>query len=168
MRINNDRDLTLGDLPMQERAVEMSEDRSEKVSDKDKIQILLQEYNTLRSELVSNGSKQFQLVALAGVLVSLILGRPIEKGLWVATLVGVGALFCLGVMVIRHTRRLVRRVIELETEINRRAGEELLVWESRWGAVVTGFVLRRPPLPPKSAPPQAMEEKPNPQIQTTR
>jgi hypothetical protein len=80
MRINNDRDLTLGDLPMQERAVEMSEDRSEKVSDKDKIQILLQEYNTLRSELVSNGSKQFQLVALAGVLVSLILGRPIEKG----------------------------------------------------------------------------------------
>jgi hypothetical protein len=78
--------------------------------------MLLQEYNTLRSELGSNGSKQFQLVALAGVLVSLILGRPIEKGLWVATLVGVGALFCLGVMVIRHTRRLVRQVVRFFVE----------------------------------------------------
>jgi hypothetical protein len=145
----------------------MSEDHSEKLSEKDKIQILLQEYSALRSELASNGSKQFQLVALAGVLVSLTLSRPIDRTFWVATLIGVVALFCLGVMVIRQTQRLVRRTIELETEINRRAGEELLVWESRWGAVVTGFVFRRSPLPPKSAAPQAMKEKPKAHGQTT-
>ena len=129
----------------------MGDDHSEKLSQKDKIQILLQEYSTLRSELIFNQNKQFQLVALAGVVISLTLSRPIDRLFWIAISVGVAALFSLGLMVIRNTRRLVRRVIELETEINRRAGEELLVWESRWGAVVTGFVFRRPPLPPNFA-----------------
>lgn len=137
----------------------MSELRLENLTEKDKIHILLQEYNTLRSELVSNQSKQFQLVALFGVLVSLILSRPIA-GRWLAVLVGAVVLVCLGLLVIRHTRRLVRRVIELEGEINRRAGEELLVWESRWGAVVTGFLFRQSPLPPKSAISQPIKETP--------
>ena len=137
----------------------MSEDHSEKLSEKDKIQILLQEYGTLRSEIVSNGNRQFQIAALAGVLFTLTLSRPIERRFWIAALIGVIALCYFGFAMIRDIRRLARRVFELEAEINRRAGEELLVWESRWGAGVTGFVFRRSPLPPKSAPPPASERK---------
>lgn len=139
------------ETPTRKDNSKMSQGHSEKLSEKDKIQILLQEYGTLRSELVSNGNRQFQIAALAGVLFTLTLSRPIERRFWIATLIGVIALCYFGVAMIRDIRRLARRVSELEAEINRRAGEELLIWKSRWGAGVTGFVFRRSPLPPKSA-----------------
>jgi hypothetical protein len=128
----------------------MRTDRSETLTEKDKIQILLQEYSTLRAELISLGNKQFQIAALAGVVVTLTIARPVDTRFWIAILIGLTALSCLSGLMIRDIRRVARRVIELETEINQRAGEELLAWESRWGAAVTGFLFRRPPLPPKT------------------
>lgn len=126
-----------------------TENRSEMLGEKEKVQILLQEYSTLRSELVANGTKTFQMAALVGALLTLTLGRPVDNRFWIAALVGVVGLFALGFTVVRDIKRLNRRVTELEAEINRRAGEELLVWESRWGAVATGFIFPRQPLPPK-------------------
>ena len=117
----------------------MSDNDSEKLSEKDKIQILLQEYNTLRSELVANTGKAMQMAALLGVVLTLILSRPIDKRFWVAASVGLVGLIGLGSVIVRDIRRLARRVIELEKDINRRAGEELLVWESRWGGVTSGL-----------------------------
>lgn len=124
------------------------------LSEKDKIQILSQEYSTLRAEIVSRVNFPFQMAALVGVLLTFILTRPVDKRFWLAALIGVIGLIGVGFAVVRDIKRLARRVAELEAEINRRAGEELLVWESRWGALATGFIFLRPPLPPKSDPPK--------------
>lgn len=128
----------------------MSQYQAEMLSQKDKIQILLQEYSTLRAELVSRGNFSFQIAALVGVFLTFMLTRPIDRRFWIAALIGLIGLFGLVLVVVRDLRKIARRVKELETDINKRAGEELLVWESRWGATVTGFVFLRPPLPPKS------------------
>lgn len=126
---------------------------SEPLSEKDKIQILLQEYSTLRGELVANGKKTFQLLSLGGALFVLILSRPIDARFWTAVVVAFIGISYFTFSVMRDIHRLAKRVRELEDDINRRAGEELLVWESRWARAVTGFILPRPPLPSKPAPP---------------
>jgi hypothetical protein len=128
----------------------MGDDNSKILNEKDKIQILLQEYNTLRSELIGSGTKLFQMIAIAGALFTWIISRPLDLRFWIAVLIATMGLFSLGFIVFRDTRKLSRRVADLESEINRRAGEELLVWESRWASGVTGFIFQRPPLPSKS------------------
>src|SRR5260370_28543233 len=119
----------------------------EKLTEKDKIQILLQEYSTLRTELIANGNRLFQVVALGGALFIWIVSRPVDRRFWMAIAMGIVGLFCLVFVLIRDTRRAARRVAQLEGEINQRAREELLVWERKWGAAVTGFVFQSPPLP---------------------
>jgi hypothetical protein len=125
----------------------MGNDNPEKLTQNDKIQILLQEYSTLRAELVANGTKLFQMAALTGALLTWTISRPLDKRFWIAALIGGGGLFWLGFVLIKDTRKLARRVADLERDINGRAGEELLVWESRWGRAVTGFIVMHPPLP---------------------
>jgi hypothetical protein len=117
------------------------------LTQKDKIQILLQEYSTLRSELVSNGNRLFQVVALGGALFTWLASRQLDKRFWIAIVMALVGFSCIGFVLIRDTKRAARRVRELEIDINSRAGEELLVWERRWGAAVTGFVFQKPPLP---------------------
>lgn len=121
----------------------MSSNQSEKLSEKDKIQILLQEYNTLRSELVANTGRALQMATLVGIALTLTLSRPVDKRFWIVAIIGVVGLVGLGSVVIRDVRRLGHRVIELEKDINRRAGEELLVWENRRGALATGLLFPR-------------------------
>jgi hypothetical protein len=115
--------------------------------DKIKIQILLEEYNTLRAELISNGNKGFQILALGGALFVLILSRPIDTRFWIAITAGLIVVSCTTFAVMRDIRKMAKRVAELEHDINQRAGEELLVWERRWGSAATGFVVHRAPLP---------------------
>jgi hypothetical protein len=125
----------------------MGDGSSELLSQKDKIHILLQEYNTLRAELVLNGNKTFQLLSLGGALFVLIISRPPDARFWTALVAALVGVSYFSFVVMRDMRRLAKRVRELEDDINRRAGEELLIWESRWGRAVTGFIVQRAPLP---------------------
>jgi fatty acid desaturase len=132
---------------------------------KDKIHILLQEYNALRSEMLQriNAMMQWIVVGAAATigLITLIWGNRTDPQLrfLVILLVVVWCLIFLGlIFLIRDRNKLSRRIRELEKDINHRAGETLLVWETRWGRSATG--LRQPwkPLPP---PPDNPSE-PNP------
>jgi hypothetical protein len=115
--------------------------------DKFKIQILLHEYDTLRAELIACGNKGFQILALGGALFVLVVSRSIDKRFWVALTAGLLGVSCASFAVMRDILKIAKRVRELERDINQRAGEEILTWESRFGSAVTGFVVQRAPLP---------------------
>jgi hypothetical protein len=120
-----------------------SEREKETLIEKDKIHILLQEYNSLRSELVSSGNKLFQLFAIAGTLVTWLIARDFERvSFWAALIFVLAGLFVLGLFLLRDTQRAAQRVAEIENEINQRAHENLLKWENKWGRVLNGFVFR--------------------------
>ena len=100
------------------------------LTQKDKIQILLAEYNTLRSELVACGNKIYNMLAVgSAILTSQIVnyGKPY---FWIIISIGVLLIITFTLLNIRDTRLLATRVKILEAEINKRACEPLLVWES--------------------------------------
>ena len=46
----------------------------------------------------------------------------------------------------RDIKHAAERLQEIESEINRLSGAELLKWETHWGGAVTGWFRRKPPL----------------------
>src|SRR5437870_2602136 len=110
----------------------MTDKQPESLSEKDKIQILLQEYNSLRAELLLGHNKMFQLLSLGGALFVLIISRPLDARFWTAVVAALVVISYVSFTIMRDILRLAKRVRELEVDINRRAGEELLIWENRW------------------------------------
>ncbi len=108
------------------------------LTQKDRIQILLAEYAALRAELMARTGFGFQIAAvfLAGVtwfLQQQISGKP--WWFWAATIAVVG---CFAVAIHVNVRDLARaafRLKQIEFEVNSRAGEHLLVWETLGGVV---------------------------------
>ena len=105
-----------------------------KFTEKDKVQILLAEYNSLRSETVHRVNNVYQLVAVAAVAFVWFMGRVADKRFWIALLVCVPALCYYTFDVSKNIYRTAIRVAQIEKEINRRVGEDLLEWETWWGA----------------------------------
>jgi hypothetical protein len=128
---------------------------------KDRIQILLAEYAALRAEIVGRTGFGFQTAAvgLAGLtwfLQQTLSGRAIW--FWVAmAFVGFG--FCIAVFVnLRDLGRAAERLKQIELEVNSRAGEHLLVWETLSGILtragpIAGFFTLAPPLSRDKLPP---------------
>jgi hypothetical protein len=115
------------------------------MDDKEKVPILLAEYKTLRDEVISARATIERTVRMivGSVLVAIGLsvapGGPGPKlGFWVP--VAVAVLYFTTVVVWNeiNTRRFTARLRVLENDINRRAGERLLIWEtdSGWGSAV--------------------------------
>ncbi|MGH6769770.1 MAG: hypothetical protein ACRECO_12215 [Xanthobacteraceae bacterium] len=115
------------------------------LSQKDRIQILLSEYAALRAEIVARTSFGFQIaaVALAGItwfMQQSLIARPWYFWLIMA---GVGACFVIAIFVnTRDLSRAAHRIKEIEHEVNSRAGEHLLIWETL-GGVATRMSLTR-------------------------
>jgi hypothetical protein len=105
----------------------------EKIEQKDRIQILLAEYGGLRSEIHARSSSIYQVATIAALILIWLLQQQIGMRLFLgATAAMLGLLLCAWAL----TRDLVRaalRIKQIESDINRRAGEELLVWETKWG-----------------------------------
>jgi Flp pilus assembly protein TadB len=109
----------------------MTNQTDDVLKEKDKVQVLLHEYDTLRTEGIYRNSAMFQLLAAGALLfVFLMQQQSINfrsylslAAFWVV--IPVFSWF-LGSDIYRAGKRLR----ELGTEINRRAGEELLVWET--------------------------------------
>jgi len=118
----------------------------DKLSSYEKIEILLHEYDTLREELISKSTAYFNMMIQVCVVFAGFVGgaavlsqiNVINSGhLIVIVAVSVALLFAsLAGAIAAHMydiRRLSRRVREIELDINSRAGERLLVWESKYG-----------------------------------
>jgi ABC-type transport system involved in Fe-S cluster assembly fused permease/ATPase subunit len=116
-----------------------------------KIQILLAEYSTLRTEVLSRYNAQFQSSA---VLVTVFIGltvltstnglKPVLIALMIVTaLIFIAVLIWIDVDIAKAARRL--RAIE--ADVNQRAGERLLVWETDTGlGGIVGRHILRPPI----------------------
>ncbi len=105
---------------------------------KDRIEILLFEYSALRAEVLTRTGYGFQLSAIfVGIVTWVVQGATpnASRFLW-AAVGGLVVLFFLGVTInSRDLTRAASRVKEIEHEINSRAGEHLLVWESLQGVM---------------------------------
>ena len=163
------------------------EPRSDRSLDrKDRIQILLAEYAALRAEIVSRTGYGFQLAAVFAALVTWSVKETMLRDatgaatpsmapatttstgptivpdshpyLW-AILVGVFALFAMSCYInTRDLTRAAHRIKELEHEVNSRAGEHLLVWETLSGVLtrmglIKSFFSRVRPLSRSALPP---------------
>jgi hypothetical protein len=109
------------------------------LTEKDRIQILLAEYGALKAEVLGRTSFGFQIAAVAFAAVTWFLQQPLTGKPWYfwPGMVAVIASFCIAVFVNqRDLSRAAYRIKELEHEVNSRAGESLLVWETL-GSVVT-------------------------------
>ncbi|MFA6054721.1 MAG: hypothetical protein WC769_05025 [Thermodesulfovibrionales bacterium] len=110
-----------------------------------KIQILLQEYSTLRSEILSRTNNMYQLIVGAPTVLIFILQNKSHFWILFAILVAVSCLFSW--LISRDISKAARRLRRLENDINFRAKDHLLEWETRWGGNVTGYWGRAEPLP---------------------
>ncbi|HLI62850.1 MAG TPA: hypothetical protein VKV05_05590 [Terriglobales bacterium] len=113
------------------------------------VEILFKEYDTLRAEIISRTNNAVQLgtafAALGFGIVTWSVSRSTITTLrGVATLAGV--ILALVVFYVILNQWLVQldidnaaaRLRELESQINRLCGAELLRWETHWGGAVTG------------------------------
>jgi hypothetical protein len=114
------------------------------MEEKDKIAIMLEEYRLLRSELIQRNTVLISILTvggngqcrnnwcddsdkcyLAGTITISIIMLVLSYAFWIIDY---------------DTRRLAFRVRQIEAEINRRANDRLLLWETEHGLKPGGFV----------------------------
>jgi hypothetical protein len=102
----------------------------------EEIEVLLAEYNSLRTELLQRNTTSFQTFGVGGTafvgIVAYVFTRSI---LWGSVLTII--LFALLWLVLRmfdfDSRNAAARISQLEAAINEKAGSKLLAWESDFG-----------------------------------
>ena len=125
----------------------MNQPSSGEVSTEEKIKILLQEYTTLRQEIIARTSHGFQMLSVGAVLFSWIILTKTRDAVFWLILVFALSIFAVGIWFTwRDIEKAAKRIRQLEQSINNRAGEELLVWESKWGSGRTGWFGRARPI----------------------
>jgi len=124
------------------------------------VKILLHEYATLRSEILTRTSNLYQLIAVGAALFVWVMGQPLSVRFWVALVATLVVLASFCWLITRDIHKAAKRLRELEKDINCRAGETLLVWETRWGGAVTGYWGRGRPLPPNERSPETHHKNP--------
>ena len=103
------------------------------ITQKEKIQILVAEYNTLRAELVACGNKIYNMLAVGSAILTSQIVNFDKPYFWITIGIGVFLIVVFALLNVRDTRLLAARVKVLEREINTRTGESLLIWESQKG-----------------------------------
>jgi cardiolipin synthase (CMP-forming) len=112
----------------------------------DHIEILFKEYDTLRKQVVSRISNWYQLAGAFAITVGWLLSRPPSMG-WLGPVAGLTfAALVFGGTLARDIHICAARLQELEVEINKLAGAELLKWETHYGvAAYTWYFWRKRP-----------------------
>jgi hypothetical protein len=126
----------------------MGNPSQERFSQEERVKILLQEYVSLRSETLTRTTNLYQLLAFSAVLFVWIMGQSSNDHFWVAFFSVLLVFLFFFRLISRDIDKAATRLRELEQDINHRAGETLLVWETRWGGAVAGYWGRGRPLPP--------------------
>jgi hypothetical protein len=109
----------------------MSVTNPEPYEQKDKVTILLHEYNMLRAEILTRTTHGFQLIPVYAALFVWIMQAWPGVRFWLSVAVAVGTLVFASWITFANIDRCVKRVLELEKDINTHAGENLLVWETQ-------------------------------------
>jgi hypothetical protein len=103
---------------------------------KDRIQILLAEYSAMRAEILARTGYGFQIASVALVGMTWFLQQTLTGKPWwfwlLMVLVACGFLLAIHTNT-RDLKRAAKHVRRLEHEINSRAFEQLLVWETAHG-----------------------------------
>jgi hypothetical protein len=115
----------------------------EEFGETQKVEILLHEYDALRSEIVGRTSDGFTLVSVAGSLFIGALALVYHTAgllLFILTAIaGTVACFLGARETFYRIGRAAERLREIEADINSRVDETLLVWETQWGAAKKGW-----------------------------
>lgn len=130
----------------------MTTQSKEPFSNKEKVPILLHEYDKLCQEIHNRTNNGFQLLFSVGValFVWIVTQQKIDWKFLIALGVGLLTLLVGGWLIFRDINKAAMRLRELENDINLRAGEKLLVWETKYGGAVTGYLGRAKPLRDKT------------------
>jgi ABC-type transport system involved in Fe-S cluster assembly fused permease/ATPase subunit len=111
-----------------------------KVTREEKIHILMSEYASLRLESVTRGNTIPTIVSIGIAALAFVVTSPVSH-VWKAVLFV--ALFVLVGLVTRLIHRDIQKAASrlrmIEADVNARAGEELLLWETRYAAGQRGF-----------------------------
>ena len=112
---------------------------------KEQLQILLEEYNTLRAELIQRTSWQMQMATVTGsaivVTSGFVISGNVIGGVLLLCLAAIALTF--GVFAIhRDTRMIAKHMQDLEEKINDLAGKRLLTWERDHGILAVGLLER--------------------------
>jgi uncharacterized membrane protein len=116
----------------------MSQSASEPVGAKEKLQVLLAEYNTLRAEILTRTSNGFQVTSIGASLVAILLQWPLGLRFWLGLGLGLTLCGCCLWIILSATAKLEARLRTLEQAINDHVGEELMTWERSYGAAQKG------------------------------
>jgi len=104
------------------------------------IRILLNEYSTLRQEIISRTTHGFQLISVGAVALTWLVTTSAPGPVLLLALSVLAAALLVGVwLTFRSIGSAARRVRHLEADINRRAGERLLLWELSRGNFTAHF-----------------------------
>lgn len=116
------------------RVKEAEKKMADKIGEKERIQILLSEYTSLRSEINTRMSSVYTVASItAAVVIWLLQREDADRALYLGLAASIAGLFICAWTLARDLVRAALRVKQIERDINRRAGEKLLVWESEWG-----------------------------------
>ena len=102
-----------------------------RLSENERIQILLREYDTLRTEILQRATHRFGFVSVIAVVFSYGVYHSPSLHLYQAVALGFALIimaciwFQLGVLIARCSQR----ISEIETLVNTIAGHQLLSWE---------------------------------------
>lgn len=101
----------------------------------DHIEILFKEYDTLRTEIIALTGYMYQVIgygaAVSGALIAWGAGKGFESKFWFLVIVFWGLVVLLWLLLHVAIARITEHLREVEADVNRRAGAELLKWESR-------------------------------------
>jgi hypothetical protein len=114
------------------------------IEEAQKVSVLLAEYNTLRAEVMAARAATTQAVSLMLPVVVVMAGYYFSKHPGVPKrvsrgVIGLGALYIIVAIGWNelNTRHFTDRLRVLEADINRRAGEDLLVWQTKsWKGMI--------------------------------
>jgi hypothetical protein len=101
------------------------------IGQKEKITILLAEYSSLRAEINARVSSSYYVMGIAAALIVFVLQQPIGCNFYIGLLMVVFGGVVSGRLLWYDARNAARRAKEIESDVNTRAGETLLLWETK-------------------------------------
>ena len=119
---------------------------SSDVGTKEKLQVLLAEYSSLRAEILQRNTVMNQflttsITASVAIVGLTILHQSVIVGLLIGCLL-VLVIFFVATVISFDTRKAAQHVQKLETRINALAGDKLLEWETENGILRVGVSAR--------------------------